>query len=217
MNIIVVGCGRVGAELAFRLYNKGQVVTVVDPDPEAFRNMHPEFRGRTLEGDPLHRDVLLRAGIEHAGGLAAVTRSDAVNAVVAHVARTVFKVENVVVRNYEPRWNILEEAFGLPIVSPSSWGAQRIEEQLTTGIHSVFSAGSGEVEVYEIVVKDSFAGRPLKELFGEGQCQAVAVSRGGHAVMPDCDMVLQAGDVVNLSATDEGIQQIRRLVSGQEA
>jgi trk system potassium uptake protein TrkA len=97
MKIIVVGCGRVGSELAYRLNLKGHNVTVIDQVDAAFDNLPPDFRGRTVEGEVLNQDVLRRAGIEHADGVATVTNSDALNAVVAHVARTVYEVDRVAV------------------------------------------------------------------------------------------------------------------------
>src|SRR5690349_25120467 len=102
MNFIVVGCGRVGAELCYHLFNRGHHVVVVDINKEAFNRLHPDFRGRTLEGEGLAEGVLERAGIHEADGLAAVTNSDTLNAVVAHAARTIYNVPNVVARNYDP-------------------------------------------------------------------------------------------------------------------
>lgn len=130
--IIVVGCGRVGSELATRLYRRGQPVTVIDRLPEAFLNLPTEFEGRALEGHALERQLLERAGISTARGLAAVTNSDVVNAVVGRLAEQLYQVPQVVVRNYDPRRLALLEAFELPIVSSSTWGAQRIEELICT-------------------------------------------------------------------------------------
>ena len=62
MFIIVVGCGRVGAELAFRLYQRGHQVAVIDQVGSSFANLDPEYRGRTIEGEVLSQDVLTRAG-----------------------------------------------------------------------------------------------------------------------------------------------------------
>lgn len=131
MNIIVIGCGRVGAEVAYGLYRKGHKITVVDQDANAFRNLPEDFRGLTMRGDVLTQDVLMRAGIENAHALAAVTPSDSVNTVLGHIARVVFKVPNVVVRNYDPRKRPLHEAFQLHVISPVSMGAMRIEEILS--------------------------------------------------------------------------------------
>jgi len=210
MDIIVVGCGRVGAELAYRLFLDSHHVTVVDEDATKFANLHAEFRGRTLEGEALNRDVLLRAGIETADGFAAVTPSDALNAVLAHVAQSEFGIANVVVRNYEPSWRPLEEAFGVQVVSPSSWGAQRISELLAHGIRSVFSAGNAEVEVYEFTVSPEWDGHALGELAPADGCQPVAITRAGTAFLAQWESIMEAGDVVNISATEDGITAVRR-------
>ncbi len=130
MFFIIVGCGRVGSELAYDLYKRGHQVTVVDHVGSSFQHLDPDYRGRTIEAEVLAEGVLVRAGIEQAQGLAAVTNSDSVNAVVCHVARTVFHVPHVVARNYDPRWRPVHEALGLTVVSSTAWGAQRIEELL---------------------------------------------------------------------------------------
>ena len=170
MNIIVVGCGRVGAELAYRLFQRGHQVTVIDYLSTAFANLPPDFRGRTIQGEVLNQQVLHRAGIEKADGLALVTSSDTVNAVVAHAAKVVYGISNIVVRNYDPRWRSLYEHFGLQVVSSSSWGAQRIEELLFEPKgHTVLSAGNGEVEIYEIVIPAALQGKEIGELLQDNQ------------------------------------------------
>jgi|SRR5450759_2228341 trk system potassium uptake protein TrkA len=206
MNIIVVGCGRVGAELAYGLYRREHHVTVIDEEPSAFENLPSDFRGRTVEGEVLAPDVLHRAGIETAQGLATVTSSDSLNAVVAHLARTVYKVPNTVVRLYDPRQRPLIESFGLQIVSPSTWGAQRIEEILIGVTNQpVFSAGNGEVQIFQIAVPQSWNDRRAVEMNTEGQRVVVAVTRSGRAFVPTHDSRLQTDDIVHVSATATGM------------
>ncbi|MFH1185780.1 MAG: TrkA family potassium uptake protein [Chloroflexota bacterium] len=207
MNFVVVGCGRVGAELSQRLFKSGHHVVVVDSSRAAFNRLQPEFRGRTLEGEGLAESVLERAGIKDADGLAAVTNSDTLNAVVAHTARSVFNVPIVVVRNYDPNLRTVLEAFGLQIVSSTSWGAQRVEELLTNPVRrTVYSAGNGEVEVYEIVVPDHWNGLTIRELLAQApQCYPVALTRAGTSLLPQATLKLEPGDVLNVSSTFEGL------------
>jgi len=216
---IVVGCGRVGAELAFRLFRRGHEVAVIDQVGTSFQNLSPDYRGRTVEAEVLAEDVLRRAGIEQADGLAAVTNSDPVNAVVAHVARAIYRVPNVVLRNYDPRWRPLHEAFGHQVVSSTAWGAQRIEELLYSAHgRTVFSAGNGEVEVYELLVPAGWVGRRLRELLAGAECVAVAHTRAGTAALPEPGLLLEAGDVIHVSATQAGVAALRqRLLAAQEA
>jgi trk system potassium uptake protein TrkA len=217
MNIVVVGCGRVGAELAHRLYQHGHQVAIVDHVGAAFDNLSPDFRGRTVEGEVMNQDVLRRAGIEQADALAAVTNSDSLNAVIAHLARTLYHVGTVVVRNYDPSWRPMHEAFGLQVVSSTSWGAQRIEAMLYHGeLRSVFSAGNGEVEVYELLVPQGWQGRDLAELLAGSQCLPVALTRAGQASLPALDTPLEAGDIVHVSATLEGIDSLRERLEQPE-
>ena len=213
MFVIVVGCGRVGSELAFRLFQAGHEVAVIDEVGVSFENLHPDYRGRTIEGEVLSEEVLKRAGIEKADGLAAVTNSDSVNAVVGHVARTVYEVPNVVVRNYNPRWLPMHYAFGLQVVSSTGWGAQRIEELLGNPAgRPVFSAGGGEVEIYEVVAPLGWGARPVSDLIEGGEGLAVAVTRAGRSMLPTPEMLLEAGDVVHVSATPEGMDKVRRRI-----
>lgn len=214
MNVIVVGCGRVGSELAYNLYKRGQKVVVLDRDPDAFKNLPADFRGRTLAGEVLSKELLLRAGIETTDALAAVTPVDSVNAVVAHAARTVWGVKNIVVRDYEPSKRGLHEAFGYQLVSPSVWGAQRVEEMLGGGaLRTVFSAGNGEVEVYEFTVPAAWNGKHLTEVLYNGNCQPVAVSRAGRAMLPSPSLPLQTADVIHVSATQDGIEGLRKRLA----
>jgi trk system potassium uptake protein TrkA len=211
---IVVGCGRVGAELAYRLFQKGHHVTVIDRVSAAFEDLPPDFRGRTLEGDVLTQDLMHRSNIEHAFGLAAVTSSDSLNAVVGHVARVVYHVPHIVVRNYDPRWRPMVEAFGLQTVSSSSWGAQRMEEMLSLGtIRTVFSAGNGEIEIYEIAIPEGWAGRKVHELLADNHCGLVSLTRAGRAALPPMDIVLEGGDIVHVSTSREGIEALRKRLS----
>jgi len=216
MNVVVVGCGRVGAQLADRLYEKGHRVAVMDQDPRSFENLSSAFRGRTVEGDVLARDALVRAGIDRADGLAAVMSSDAMNAVVARVARTEFGIANVVARNYDPRFASLLKAVGVQAISTTRWGARRFEELLSeTAAHSVFSAGSGEVRVYELVVPAAWAGRAVGDVTADSGGRVVALTRAGTAGMPDDNALLETGDVLHVGCTPKGIQVLQSRLRGK--
>jgi trk system potassium uptake protein TrkA len=206
----------VGAELCYRLFKSGHQVVVVDNRKEAFNRLHPDFRGRTLEGEGLAESVLERAGIREADGLAAVTNSDTLNAVVAHVAREFYDVPTIVARNYDPNLRPVIEAFGFQTVGSTYWGAQRVEELLMNPSHRVvYSPGNGEVEVYEITIPENWNGRTLGELLDpiEQQCQPVALARAGRAFLPEPGTQLQAGDLLNVSCTFEGIGALTARLS----
>ena len=219
MNFFVIGCGRVGSELAFRLYKNGHKVVVIDINREALNSLSPEFRGRIIEGDALAEQMLERAGIAEADGVATVTNSDTLNAVVAYIAHSLYKVPIVIARNYDPAMLPVLKAFSLNVVSSTSWGAKRIQEMLLDpAFRSVFSAGNGEVELYEMLIPPAWDGKIIGDLLRDDpNCLPVALTRAGHALLPNSETILHTSDVINVSATFDGIQAIRsRIDSGRE-
>jgi trk system potassium uptake protein TrkA len=218
MNFFVIGCGRVGSELAFRLYKNEHKVVVIDRDRETFNLLNPEFRGRIIEGDVLAEGMLERAGITEADGVAIVTNSDAFNAVVGHMANSIYKTPAIVTRNYDPALLPVLEAFGSNVISSTSWGAQRIEElMLDPSFQTVFSAGNGEVGVYEILIPPNCDGKTLEALLRSNpDFLPVALTRAGRAHLPTAETVLQTGDLLNVSATIGGIKTLRSYIDSTE-
>ncbi|MDX1378272.1 MAG: TrkA family potassium uptake protein [Anaerolineales bacterium] len=217
MNFIIIGCGRVGAELSHHLFMNGHQVAVVDINKQAFNRLHPDFRGRTLEGEGLAENILERAGIREADGLAAVTNSDALNAVVSHAAREFFNVPVVVARNYDPSLRSVIEAFGLQTVGSTVWGAQRVEEMLMNPSEKVvYSTGNGEVEIYEIHIPAEWNDRTLGDLLGPlKECYPVALTRAGRSFLPDAETRFQTDDLLNVSSTFEGIGELTARLSNK--
>jgi trk system potassium uptake protein TrkA len=210
MKVIIVGCGRVGADLADRLYHRGHEVAIIDLDETAFNGLPPDFQGRFYEGDAMSQDVLHRAGIENCDSVCLVTNSDSVNLVVGHAALTFYHVPNVIARNYDAHNRALFEAFNLQCISATSWAAQRLEEMVYHGeIRAVFSAGNGEVEVYEMTVPAAWNGQTIGALLGCPDCIIVSLTRSGKAFLPKMETVLQTGDVLHISATLDGIEGLR--------
>jgi trk system potassium uptake protein TrkA len=79
---------------------------------------------------------------------------------------------------------------------------------------AVYSAGNGEVEIYEIIIPESWTGHTLGELLDAlKQCYPVALSRAGRASLPELGTKLQKGDLLNISSTFEGIGALTQRLS----
>ncbi|HET9690740.1 MAG TPA: NAD-binding protein, partial [Acidimicrobiales bacterium] len=130
VHVIVVGCGRVGSELADRLSREGHEVVIVDKRPDSFRRLPEAFAGRSLAGTGIDRDVLVEAGIGGAGALAAVTSGDNTNILVARIARETFEVPRVVARIYDPRRALIYQRLGIPTVATVSWTVDQVARRL---------------------------------------------------------------------------------------
>lgn len=212
MNIIIVGCGRVGVELALALH-RNHTVSVIDREAHAFDRLGLHFSGRTVHGHGMDRTVLERAGIESADALAAVTSSDNVNAIVARVAQDIYRVQHVVARVYNPRRAPIYEKLNLQTVSSSTWGAHRIEQLLVhPGMQSISSAGNGEVQIYEIAVPSEWSGHRLSELVPMEHSIPVALARNGKGILPRAETLLEPQDILQVSSTPEGVKILRERV-----
>ena len=218
MKVIIIGCGRMGADLAYRLFKRGHDVAVIDQEDESFNQLPPDFQGRLYEGDGLNQDVLERAGIKNCDSVAVVTENDSFNIVASHIARVNYRVPHVVTRNYDPQYRPLYEAFNLQVVSATGWAAQRMEEMIYhSDLRTVFSAGNGEVELYEVTIPEGWNNQKLGKLIISQSCLAVSVTRAGRAFLPTTETILETGDVLLISATLTGIESIRSRVGlGEE-
>jgi len=213
MRIIIIGCGRMGAGLAQNLNLRGHTVTVVDNDPAAFERLGPAFKGQTVVGVGFDRDVLVRAGIERTDGLAAVTASDEANVVAARLASQVFRVPRVVARLYDARKAEIYRRLGLQTIAPITWGIHQIADLLCySPLDTVFSLGSGEVDLVRVEIPPLLEGRMVNELTVPGEIQVVAISRSGTTFLPTLGTVFQKGDLIHLAVLTASADRLRALL-----
>lgn len=130
VNIIIVGCGRVGAELARLMSQEGAAVTVIDQDAEAFARLDDRITVQTIVGDGTDIETLKRAGVTDADGFAAVTNGDNRNIMAAQIAQRIFTVPHVVCRIYDPLRQRTYNELGLHSISPTVIGAKLLRDTL---------------------------------------------------------------------------------------
>ena len=197
MRVIIVGCGRMGSELALQLWHDSHDVTVVDIDPRAFYRLDPAFKGKTVEGVGFDRDVLVRAGVERADALAALTAGDNRNIVIARVARNVFRVPKVIARLYDPRRAEIYQRLGLQTVSSTAWGVSRAIQLLVHAeLNVTITLGNGEVEIIEMEVPLHWTSRTVSNVNVPGEVSVTAVTRQDKTFIPTLGTVFQEGDRV---------------------
>lgn len=130
MNVVIMGCGRVGAQLAALLDAEGHLVTTLDTDVYSFRRLPPDFNGTALLGNGIDEEALKRAGIEEADAFVAVTQGDNRNVMAAQIAKHIFNVPRVICRIYDPLRQELYSSLGLEAFSPTTIFAQLLKEKL---------------------------------------------------------------------------------------
>lgn len=208
MHVVVVGCGRVGSELAGALEKAAHTVAVIDKNPTAFRRLPDDFRGRRITGFGFDRDHLGEAGIEEAGALAAVTNGDNSNILAARIARECYGVENVVARIYDPRRALIYQRLGIPTVATVAWTTDQVLRRLLPGEqpHDWIDP-SGHVCVVERTLPTAWAGKKLGALNEPGRFWLTSLARFGAAQISTADIIGQEGDIlffmVDIGALDE--------------
>ncbi len=130
MNIVIVGCGRVGALLATNLDRKGHDVTIIDQEEVSFNRLPAAFGGHTVLGSGTDIDVQQRAGIERADAFVACTPGDNRNIAASQVAREIFRVPKVVARINDPLRGEIFRDLGLETVCPTIIGAELVRDAL---------------------------------------------------------------------------------------
>ena len=130
MKVVIMGCGRVGAQLATLLDIEGHSVTVLDIDAYSFRRLSADFGGTALVGNGVDQEALKQAGIEDADAFVAVTQGDNRNVMAAQIAKHIFGVPKVVSRIYDPLRRELYNTLGIEALSPTTIFAQLLKEKL---------------------------------------------------------------------------------------
>ena len=114
--IIIVGCGRIGKELAFELSQTEHVI-VIDRNLKALDSLGDDFNGKKVWGDVLDLNVLEEVGMKDADGLFLLTGNDNLNVVVGKVVKRKYRTKNVILQvNDVVKKKIFQEE-GLTIVN----------------------------------------------------------------------------------------------------
>jgi trk system potassium uptake protein TrkA len=214
MNYLIIGCGPMGAGVAAALAQAGHAVALVDKDAAALAHLEPRLRPHLTVGSAFDRDVLERAGIEKADGLAAMTHSDECNVVTARLARLVFQVPRVVARLCDPRKVEIYRRLGIQVAAPLSWSVNRFVELLSySELEAVVSLGHGDVEIVQVEVNPFLDGRTVSALTVPGEARVVAVSRAGKTFLPSGETLLRCDDVAHIAVLADSVERLRTILA----
>jgi trk system potassium uptake protein TrkA len=209
-HVVIIGCGRVGSELASGLVAAGHTVAVVDKNPRAFRRLPAGFR-QTVTGVGFDRDILLEAGVERAAAVAAVTSGDNSNILTVRVAREVFGVDNVVARIYDPRRAVIYQRLGIATVATVTWTTQQIARRIMPEQAGVeWTDPSGSMQLLERALPARWAGQPLADLTDADHYRILGIIRAGQPRFPTPTLITQDGDILYVVAIADGAEALER-------
>lgn len=208
-NVIVVGCGRVGSQLANMLSDNGNNVCCIDKNADAFANLGRNFNGSTVQGVGFDEDVLIRAGVEECDVLAAVTQLDNTNLMCAEVANHLFGVPHVISRLYNPDHERAYMQLGIDYVCGTTLVAEEIFSKAIVGRGShIVTLDDIELLRFSLDLSQAENTRSIRvsDLERDHEVRIVGFERadGSSASIPTADSVLYNGDTV-LAAVREDV------------
>ena len=124
--IIIVGCGRLGANLANTLSDDNGNVLIMDTTKDSFRRLSSDFGGLSMVGSGTDLTALHNAQIEKAAAVIAVTNDDNTNIMIVQLAREMFHVSRVIARLYDPDRESVYQELGIDTICPAILSAKEV-------------------------------------------------------------------------------------------
>ena len=213
MNIIVMGCGRVGSQVSQLLVRQGHSVTVIDHDANALARLGKDFKGNVVQGLGFDKNVLLEAGVETAEGFVAASSSDNANIVAARIARNIFRVPRVVARVYDPVRAEVYHRLGLTTISSTQWGAERIVEVVThTDLDVMQVFGDGGTTMIRVEAPARLNGYRVSQMNIPGEVLVTAITRDDQTFIPVSGTEFREGDIMYLAVIPSAMIRLEELL-----
>jgi len=209
MYVIIVGCGRVGSELARLLSGEGHNVVVIDRNQNSFDRLGGTFNGLTLVGNGFDLKLLKQAGIEKADAFCAVTNGDNTNLISAQVAKKIFKTPKVIARVYDPQRAHIYAALGLDIISGTVLFASMLRDKIIETRFSSYLIEARDLGVLEIEVKNSLINKTIQDINVAQELLVVAIRRLDKTIIPEPETVLKPQDVLMAVVKVDSLKKIK--------
>ncbi len=211
MNIMIVGCGRVGSQLALLLSQEGHNVTIIDKNQEAFKRLGGTFNGIQVVGNGFDEKLLRELKIDKQDAFVSVTSGDNTNLMASQIAKKMFKVPRVIARVYDPKRADIYRRLGLDIISGTVLVAAMIRDKLIENRFTSYLIETGELGVIEIVVTKDLKGKHVSELNIPDEFLVVVVERKKKVNIPEPDMRLEIDDKVMGVVRTSSLKKIKEI------
>lgn len=211
MYVVIVGCGRVGSQLAVMLSSAGHDVVVIDSNPEAFRRLGTVFNGITITGLGFDEQVLREAGIEKADAFAAVTELDNTNLMTAEVASKIFGVKRVITRLYHPDRETTYRRLDVDYVCGTTIVASKIYEKVTESPYIFHHSIENKFHIVEFNLGRAYSGKSVDHLDNPPEFKIVTITRDGRTFIPEQRSSLKEKDKIIAAINKGAMHYIERF------
>lgn len=199
MNIVIVGGGNVGCNLAERL-SGNNYVTVIEKDPETGKRLAGKMNILVIQGDGCDINLLKQAGIAKADVVAAVTGSDVDNLVVCQIAKDIFHVKRTVAKVNDPKNEKIFYQLGVDIaIGSTAIIAKVIEDEVSwEDFITLFTFKRGNLSIIRVDLPETspVINRSVNEIQLPEDAVLVAIIRNGEIMIPKMNSVLKEKDEI---------------------
>ena len=206
LQIIIVGCGKVGSTLIAQLTKEGHEITIIDKNPHKIHDITNLYDVMGVVGNGASFSVQKEAGIDSADLIIAVTESDELNLLCCTVAKqstNCAAIARVRTPDYNNDINYIREKLGLAlIINPELEAAKEISHILyLPAALEVNSFAYGQAEMIKLKIPQGSVldGMPLFEVRSKlvRGILICVVERDGQVYIPTGNFTLQGGDVIS--------------------
>ncbi len=131
MNIIVIGCGKIGSTLASELSDTGHNISVIDRSSAKLDILGSGFNGLKVRGVEYDNDVLKEAGIENADVVLAVTSDENINITVSLISKEIYKIPQIIARIVNPNRQYIYQTLGIKTINPVQLEVDILKSQIS--------------------------------------------------------------------------------------
>ncbi|MBR6683930.1 MAG: NAD-binding protein [Firmicutes bacterium] len=218
MNIIIMGCGKIGGDILANLVTEGHDVTAMDENAEVLSDLTNVYDVMTVCDSGLDYDTLTEAGVRDAELYLAMTQNDEVNIMSCFLARKM-GAKHTVARISNPEYKgrglafIKQQANISMFINPDQVMAAEIFNtlKLPNGIRSEYFS-KRNFEMIEMQVKEysPLIGHKLFEIRNKIKAKFLVcvVRRGNEVFIPDGNFELKKGDMINLTASPSEVDKL---------
>ena len=217
MYIIIVGCGRLGSNLAKELSDFGHNICIIDRDKEKLAVLGSGFNGKRIIGIEFDNDNLIQSGIKETDALLAITPDDNINITVSMIADRIYHVPQVIARVNDPNRNYVYEKLGIETINPVRLGAELLFSRLTIRSCNVITQLDSEFQIIDLMISKKNSTTIVEEIEKKYSCIISGVNRGGCTILPKKEDQIHCGDrilcTINKNEKDKLLKSFSKEMS----
>ncbi len=221
MNIVIVGCGKVGTSIAHELNIEGHDIVLVDVNGDAVSKLSDSIDAMGIEGNGATYDTLTEAGVQNADLVVAVTAKDEVNLYACLMAKSA-GVKHTIARVRNPEYTQdlfrVKDLLGLSMsINPEQTTAVEISRLFRfAGASEVDTLSRGMVELIKVTVPENsiIANKRISQIdILKNKVRICSVERGDEVYIPNGDFVIRSGDRISIVSKSETAAKFFRKIN----